>query len=252
VTLELSVAWAVGLSLAVGRAAALVATCSFVPRSIPAQGRNALALALGLLVSQPVATADWSSADLVTAAVVNLILGGILGWFLGLLLGLFQVAGTVVDIATGLTLGSVFDPDTGTSPGAFARLFSLAGQTLVMALGGLLLLAQVLWTSTQVIALDGRLSSLDALGPFAVERVSDLFRRGVEVSLPIAALLFIGELSFGLLSRLAPQLNTFLVMLPAKSLLVLLVLGSTVVTFPRVADGVIAGGVDAVSRLLGG
>jgi flagellar biosynthetic protein FliR len=252
VTLEISVAWAIGLSLAVARSSALVAFCAFVPRTIPKLGRTSLALALGLLVAQPVVATEWTSADLVVASVINVTLGAVLGWFLGLLLGLFQVAGTVIDTASAVTIGSVFDPDSGVSPGPIARLFSLAGQTLVIAMGGLLLLAQVLWGSTQVVALNGTLSSLAELGPLAVEQVELMFRQGVELSLPIAAMLFIGELSFGLLSRLAPQLNTFLVMLPAKSLLVILLLGSVCVLFPRYADQVLGGGAETISRLLGG
>lgn len=249
--LDVSVTWAIGLALAVTRCGAFVGTCAFVPRTIPALGRTALALAFGLLVAQPVGTVDASTAELVTAAFVNLVLGGVLGWFVGLAVFAFQVAGGVVDAASGVSLGAVFDPDSHTTPGPFARFFTLGGQTLVIALGGFTVIAQVLWTSTRVVALDGRLGNLQPLGAAASDSVSTMYLHGVELALPIAAVLFVGELAFGLLSRLAPQLNAFLLGLPLKTLVTLAMLGSVAVLFPRVADRALATGVDTAARLLG-
>ncbi len=250
--LSVSTSWAIGLALAVTRAAAFVAMCSFVPRSIPSMGRSAFAIALGLLVCEPISAPDASAAHLAVLAAVNVLIGGILGWFLGLASHLFQVAGTVVDTASGITLGAVFDPDSGTTPGPLARFFTLGAQTLIIALGGLSVMAQVLWLSTRAIPLDGSLGELSPLGAEASDRLSALFQRGVELALPIAAVLFVGELAFGMLSRMAPQINTFLMGLPLKTLIVLSMLGSACVLFPRFADQAIASGVDSVTRLLGG
>lgn len=249
--LDVSAAWAIGLALAVTRASAFVALCAFVPRTIPALGRTALGLAFGVLVAEPIGQVSAPTDQLVTAAVVNLVVGGVLGWFLGLAIHLFQVAGSVVDTTSAVSLGAVFDPDSQTTPGPFARFFQLGGQALVMALGGLTVMAQALWLSTRVVALDGRLGDLRPLGEAASDSVSSLYLQGVELALPIAAVLFVGELAFGLLSRLSPQINTFLVGLPLKTLVTIAMLGSAAVLFPRFADKALAAGVDAAARLLG-
>jgi flagellar biosynthetic protein FliR len=106
--------------------------------------------------------------------------------------------------------------------------------------------------STKVVALDGHLASLKLLGSAATGQVDEMFRRGVEIALPVAAVLFVSELAFGLLSRLAPQINMFLIALPVKTMMVLSMLGTACVLFPRYADQAIAGGLDNVARLLGG
>jgi flagellar biosynthetic protein FliR len=249
--LDISAAWAIGMALAVTRASAFVSLCAFVPRTIPALGRTALALAFGLLIAQPVGQVGSTAGELITAAFVNVVLGGVLGWFLGLAINLFQVAGSIVDTTSGVTLGAVFDPDSQTTPGPFSRFFTLGGQALVMALGGLTVMAQGLWLSTRVVALDGNLGNLRPLGPAATDSLSSFYLHGVELALPIASVLFVGELAFGLLSRMAPQINTFLIGLPLKTLVSLAMLSSAAVMFPRFADRALASGVDAVTQLLG-
>ena len=250
--LEMSVTWGVGLALAVARAAALVGLCGFVPRTIPRPGRTALAIALGLVIAQPIGSPQISAADLATAAFTNVTLGAILGWFLGLAASLFQVAGTTIDLSSGISLGSVFDPDSGNTPGPFSHFYTLAAHTLIIAGGGLLAITQVLWYSTKVIALDGHLGGLGMLGDVATSRVDAMFRHGVELALPVAAVLFVSELAFGLLSRLAPQINMFLIALPMKSLMALSMLGTACVLFPRFADQAVTTGLDTTRRLLGG
>lgn len=250
--LDISVAWAVGLSLAVSRAAAFVGFCSFVSRTIPVAGRNALGLALGLLIAVPVPVAvDAGASDLIVSSVVNITLGAVMGWFLGLPLFLFQAAGTVLDTASGLSIGAVFDPDSGTSPGPMARAYTFTGQALVVAVGGLMVMAQLLWYSTKAVALDGSIGSMSGLGSLATDGVDLLMRRGVELAMPILSVLFVGELAFGLLSRMAPQINTFLVGLPLKTVLTLSMLGSGAVIFPHYVDELIATGTDSVLKLLG-
>ncbi|MBI4885071.1 MAG: flagellar biosynthetic protein FliR [Actinobacteria bacterium] len=250
--LQISITWGVGLALAVARSGAMVASCGFVPRSIPGGGRTALAIALGILVSQPIASPDISTADLAVAAFTNVTVGAVLGWFLGLALAVFQVAGTAVDLTSGVSLGSVFDPDAGTTPGAFAHFYNLGAQTLIIAAGGLLVIANLLWLSTKAIALDGHLGNLGPLGAAATDRVDSVFRHGVELALPIIAVLFVAELTFGLLSRLAPQINMFLIALPVKSLMAISLLGTASALFPRFANQSVRDGVDATIRLLGG
>jgi len=249
-TLDMSVAWVLGLALAVARSASFVAFCAFVPRTIPKLGRTSLALAVGLLIAQPVTSANIDSANLVVLAFTNIVLGSVLGWFFGLFAFTFQVAGTVIDLSSGISLGSVFDPDAGSTPGPLSRFYTLSAQALIIAAGGIAVLIQVIWASTKVVALDGHLSGLGFLGTEATNQVSELFRVGVELSLPIAAVLFVAEIAFGLLSRLAPQINMFLIALPVKTLMSLAMLGTACAVFPRYADNAIHTGLASVSRML--
>lgn len=251
--LNLSVAWAMGLALAVARAGAFVAFCAFIPRSVPPQGRATLAIALGLFIATPVVTpTDLQMDDLVVNTVINITVGALIGWILGTPVHLFQVAGSVLDNVSGITVGSLFDPESGTTPGPIARAYTLTAGTIIMATGGLTIVTQVLWATTRVVALDGRMGSIAGVNEVVLDQVSELFRRGIELAMPIAAVLFVGELAFGLLGRMVPQLNMFLVGLPLKTLLTISMLGTASVLFPRFVDQLVASGTDTAIRLLGG
>ncbi|MEZ5218334.1 MAG: flagellar biosynthetic protein FliR [Ilumatobacteraceae bacterium] len=251
--LDLSVDWALGLSLAVARSSAFIGLCPWVPRTIPSMGRTSLALALGLFIAGPIGlSVDASTGDLLTAAFVNVSLGALLGWMIGIPLQAFQVAGGVIDAASGISMGSVFDPDAGTSPGPISRAYTLTAQALLIGGGGLLVLTQVLWFSTQVIALDGRLGSMAGVSDAAIDTVNRLMAQGLQIALPIVAVLFLGELAFGLLNRLAPQFNMFLIGVPLKTLLTLSMLGTAATVFPRHVDRLVSTGTETVLQLLGG
>jgi flagellar biosynthetic protein FliR len=251
VNIQISVAWALGIALAIARSGAFIALCAFVPRSIPRMARGTLAIAIGVLIASPVQDANMGAGELAVNAFTNLVLGAVLGWFLGLAVAAFEVAGTLVDLGSGVTLGSVFDPETGGTPGPFTRFYTVAVQALIVAGGGLMLVTQILWASTKAVALDGRLVGLRALGPAAADRFSEMFRFGVQLALPVVALLFVAELAFGLLSRMAPQINMFLIALPVKTLLAIALLGTAAAMFPAAVDQVFRSGVDSLTRFIG-
>ncbi len=252
--LDISVSWAVGLSLAVSPRRCLrrvlPVRVTFDPRrwaATPLPSHSASSSRTPV----PVAI-DAGASDLIVSSVVNITLGAVMGWFLGLPLFLFQAAGTVLDTASGLSIGAVFDPDSGTSPGPIARAYTFTGQALVVAVGGLMVMAQLLWYSTKAVALDGSIGTMSGLGSLATDGVDLMLRRGVELALPILSVLFVGEVAFGLLSRMAPQINTFLVGLPLKAVLTLSMLGTAALAFPRYVDELLATGTDSVLKLLGG
>ncbi len=150
----------------------------------------------------------------------------------------------------GTTAGAVFSHETGSSEGPIARFSSLAGHALLVSLGGLTLVAQVLAASTSAIALDGHVGLSSVLGSLATSRSTALLRTGVELALPVGAVMFTLEIAFGVLSRFVPQLNPFLVGLPVKMLAMFLVLGGFAVTFPAYADNVLAGAVSTARDVL--
>jgi flagellar biosynthetic protein FliR len=240
---NVSVGWAMALALAMARTGAFVAACGLVPRSMPKIVRGGFAVALALLIAEPMPGLSLDTTDIVVYIATNAFIGFVLGWLVGLLTYVFDVAGSIVDFMSGTTAGAVFSHETGSSEGPISRFTSLAGHTLLMSLGGLTLVAQVLAASKSAIALDGHIGLSSQLGSLATARGTSLLRTAVELALPVGAVMFTLEIAFGVLSRFVPQLNPFLVGLPVKMLAIFLVLGGFAVTFPAYADNVLAGAV---------
>ena len=248
-TFDIPIGWALGLALGTVRAGAFVAAGGLIPKSIPRAVRAAPAIAFGVMIGHPLSP-DLDMGHLIALAVMNAFVGFSLGWLLGLALQPFQMAGSMLDLASGLTVGSLFDKETMSSPGPVARIIEQAGMTLIIVAGGMGVAAKVLAASIQAVALDGSLHAATIVGPVAGRAVSRVARAGLELALPIVAVLFLLEITLGLVSRVAPQTNAFLLGLPVKLLTTFLLLGGLIAVFPATADRTVADAVATVRTVL--
>ncbi len=239
VLLSIDSGWAAGLVLAIARVAAFVVSSPIMARAFPPLGRFAFTIAIGAALTRPVASAE-SLWVLLSAAVVNLVVGFVLGWLTGAVFNLFAVAGGVVDFGSGLAVSQVFDPGTGAQAAVFTRWLPLSGLAVFMVTGGLPVIVAGLYASLRAVPLDGALAVNSDLGAYAIAQVSQLFVLGIELALPLAATLLVIEVLLGLMTRFAPQVNAFLLGLPAKIWATLTVLSVVILRFPAVTTNVIA------------
>lgn len=253
VDIPVDTAWAVGFLLAMIRVATFAVTSPIIGRSIPAVGRLAFALAVTIAMARPVAGIV-DIGDLVAAAGMNALVGGALGWVTGLILQLFTSAGGIIDLISGLSVATVFDPMQGDQGGVFGRMFHLTAVTMFLVAGGMGLLVGGLVTSASLLPLDAALAPRAGLTGFVVDTVTLMVRRAVELALPIMGVLLMLELALGLASRFAPQANIFLLGLPAKLLAAITVVSASWVLFPDAmsdAQATVARSMEVVLRGLG-
>ena len=246
---DLPIDWALGLALGTVRTGAFVAAGGLIPRSMPRTVRATPAIAFGILIGRPLTTQP-DVAHLVTLAVMNAFIGFSLGWLLGLALQRFQTAGAFIDVTSGLTIGSVFDRETMNTQGAISRIVDHAAMTLVIIGGGLGMAAKVVVASVQAVPLDGSLHSAAIVGPVAGRALSTVVRAGLELALPVVGVLFLIELTLGLVARAAPQMNAFLLGMPVKILTTMMLVGGLVVVFPANAQRAVADAVASVRTVL--
>lgn len=254
VELPVDAAWAVGFVLAASRIAAFSLASPVTGRTIPATGRLAFTVAVALAMTRPV-PGSFELGDLVAAAVVNVLIGAAMGFVSGLVLQLFTSAGGIIDLVSGLSVATVFDPMQGDQGGVFSRMFHLTAITLFVVTGGLGLLVTGLVASTRALPLDASLAPRVGLVGLVVATVSQVMRSAVELALPVMGVLMMMELTLGLASRFAPQANVFLLGLPAKVFAAITVVGSAWVLFPDAmsnAEVLVARNLEAVIRGLGG
>ena len=245
--------WAVGIVLALTRAAAFAVTSPIIGRAIPATGRLAFVLAVALGMADRVEGVT-EFGDLVAAAAVNAAIGGALGFVTGIVLHLFTAAGGIVDVVSGLSLATVFDPMQGDQGGVFGRLFHLTAVTMFLVGGGLVLLVGGLVGSTRILPLGAALAPQPGLTGIVVELVAQMVRSAVELALPVVGILLMLELALGLASRFAPQANVFLLGMPAKIFAAITVVGASWVLFPdavTAAELVVSRSFEAVLHGLG-
>ena len=229
--------WVLGLLLATTRVGAFAVASPQLGAVIPTPAKLALTTAVGFFLVAPV-TGELTLARIVAMAVVNAGMGMVMGWLLGALFHMFAVAGTIIDATAGTSIASIVDPTRGEQGAVFSRLFQVGGLALFYAVGGLSLLVTALVWSVRAVPLGGA-PTLDggALADAATTLTSRLMIAGLEIAMPMLAILLLTEVVLGLAARFAPTANVFLLGLPAKVWLALAMSGMSVALFPEAIDG---------------
>ena len=127
-----------------------------------------------------------------------------------------ELAGRVISIQLGLSLGSVFSPTQEQASTAIDPFFSVLAGLLFLAMGLHLAIIRVLANSFVAYPVGaGWPADLPVMGSHTIALAMEL---GVRVAMPVALVLLLVELSVALLARAIPQINVFILGLPLKML----------------------------------
>jgi flagellar biosynthetic protein FliR len=145
---------------------------------------------------------------------------------LAVLMGAVESAGSVMDVLSGFSYGSLINPMNGQESAVMTRLYSLVGTMIFLVINGDAWTLRGLDRTFQLVPLTSapRLSSL--LGG-AEQVFGTVFTAALEVAAPVVVALLITDVAFGVVSRVVPQLNVFAVGFPTKVAVVLLVAGAS-------------------------
>ncbi len=199
----------------------------FGDRSIPFQIRIMLALMLTFIifpflkvpafaVTSPFILAFYSSMEFV--------LGLTIGFMITLVFSGFSLAGQVAGYQMGLAIANVFDPSTMNRQSIVSSLLFWAAMMVFFVSNMHLVLIRAIVESFHRIPLFLQFS-VDALKVMDINRIfSTLFVVSVQIGSPIIFTLLFVMVSLGLITRLIPQMNIFIVGIPLQILVGFLVL----------------------------
>jgi flagellar biosynthetic protein FliR len=234
---QLSLEALVAFLLAMVRTVAWLTTAPpFAGAVLSARIRVGLAVGLAWLMADriPMAEVDLSIGSLVFAIGYQVFVGVALGFVIRLYFVAFEVAGSFIDFASGLSIGAVYDPLSGSQNAPIARFYGLMATVLLFVGGGHLLILNGYMRSFDAAPLSG--PTLDQLGSVLVGGLGVFFVAALEIAFPIAAVLLITEIGLALLARAAPQANVLMLGLTAKALVLVLLLGTALAVLPWAVD----------------
>jgi flagellar biosynthetic protein FliR len=249
--LVLDTAWIAGLLLALCRTAGFAAASPLVARVLPPVGRVLFALAAAVFLAEPVPS-EPTLPQLLGWASANVAVGLVLAFVSGIALWSFGVAGEALDVNSGFAVGRVLDPLGQHEVGVLARLFQMTAFALLLGAGGDRLLLTGLARSVDVLPLAGAPSMPSGIGDLVLAGISDLMLAGLELAAPALASLMLAEVALAVAARFAPQANVFLLGLPAKIALTLVLLGVVLATFPGAVQDALARALQAFGWTLRG
>lgn len=140
------------------------------------------------------------------------------GFILQMLFSIVMFAGQAIAYSMGLGFASLVDPTTGVQVPVVAQLFVISSSLVFLAVDGHLLLIEMLVQSfhTVPVAMLG-MEKLDLWR--LILWSSQIFADGLLLALPLMATLLFVNVSFGVVSKAAPQLQIFGVGFPITLML---------------------------------
>lgn len=223
----------------------------FNTRAMPSQAKALFAMVLTIALMPTIREdigPDPSFALLIGGALSELVIGAALGFLVSLVFSAVQIAGDLIDLASGFALQPAFDPQAMTMHSAIGKFHSLMATTLLFTSGAHLMLVRGFVQSYDALPLGGGLPT-DDLGPMLIHGISTMFLSALQIAGPMIAVLFLTDMALALLSKAAPGLNVFQVGLPLKMMMVLGLLALTIPLLPAAIEALITEGIRMMLHL---
>ena len=198
---------------------------------VPMRVRLGLAVVITLVVAPllpAVPQVDAFSFDAFYITLQQIFIGSLFGFMFVLFMEVFVVAGQMIAMQMGLGFASMVDPSNGVSVTILSQIYLVAVTLIFLSMNGHLVMLEVMvesfkaWPIAVKILGEGGFG-VDLLWEMIL-RISWLFVSALLVALPIVTAVLIVNLSFGIMTRAAPQMNVFSLGFPIGILFGLLII----------------------------
>ncbi|WP_433371145.1 flagellar biosynthetic protein FliR [Actinoplanes sp. CA-142083] len=221
----------------------------FIPGTVKALLSVGLTLPLAPYLRGTVPSLE--TADIVASAALQVFVGAALGFITALLFAAIQAAGDLLDLFGGFTLAMGYDPLSLNQSSVFGRFYNLVAVTILFATDGHQVILRGFLQSFRTMPLNLSFD-LATFSQLLLKGIGEMFLAALQIAGPLVVVLFLTDVAFGLLNRVAPALNAFQLGFPAKIFLVLLLSGIAITTLPPVIETLVDRSVTAVLKLTGG
>ena len=139
---------------------------------------------------------------------VEFFLGALIGFTMTLIIHGVEYAGSIMDNQAGLSVASMLDPSTGQNAALLEQLLKLIVLIIFLSLEGHLVVLSILFQSYDLFPVGQPLDLTHGLR-LVITFAKDLFLIGFKLASPIIIVVFFIDFCFGLLNRVAEQVNVF-------------------------------------------
>jgi flagellar biosynthetic protein FliR len=197
----------------------------FGRNSVPSIMKVGLSLALAMFAVFELGTTqviNYTAIEFIGAMLQGFIIGIVIGFIMTLFLSVFQLGGEVIDMQMGLSMASMYDPATKANISVTGNLLTSMYVLIFFISNAHLALFTVVIKSFQVIPLGiGQVS--DQVAVFFIELMYYIFLYAVQLAIPIIVTEIIAEFAVGILMRLVPNINVFVINIQIKVIIGLIV-----------------------------
>ena len=223
----------------------------FSTAAFPVRARIGLAFLVALcaqasLQGQPTVPLD--SLAMLGTLVQQVGIGMAIGFTVRLVFTTIELAGELVGLQMGLNFASFFDPMSSGQLSAVGSFMNNIAMLLFVAINGHLTILMAVMKSFDAFPIGGSL--FDALARAQIWQLGgDLFAGALWIALPMTALLLFANLTMGVISRVAPQMNIYAIGFPVT---LVAGLAGLALTLPMMEQPLVSLMEQMMGRLAGG
>lgn len=159
--------------------------------------------------------------------IVNeVLLGALIGLIARFIFTSVQFGGRIIGFQMGFSMAQVVDPQNGGQTSLISQFQNVFAIFIFLSLNGHHMFLQAAVHSYEFLP-PGNLNFTGEAIPYLIELSSRMFQLSVQFSAPVIILLLLSSFSLGLISRIFPQLNVFLLSFPLNISISFIVIGLT-------------------------
>lgn len=210
-------------------ASMLMVMAVFGANTTPARVRLLLALALTVAIAPvlpPMPGVDLFSLAAVFITTQQILIGTAMGFVTLLIMQTFVLTGQIIGMQTSLGFASMVDPSSGQQTPVIGNFFLLLTTMLFLAVDGHLVMIRMLVASFETLPVSSEGIKIANYRTLA-EWGSYMFGAALTMSISAIIALLTVNLSFGVMTRAAPQLNIFAIGFPVTMIGGLIILWLT-------------------------
>ncbi len=183
----------------------------------PGRVKTAMVVAISLtlfpLMADAVPEVSFAPVSFLLLILSELLLGLLLGLIARLIFTAVEFGATVIGYQMGFAAANVFDPQSERQVALISQFQNIFAILIFLAVNGHYLFLQTAIRSYELLP-PGRLNLSGEAVPYLMQLSSHMFTIGVQFSAPVLAVLLLSGLILGILARVFPQLNVFLISFP--------------------------------------
>ncbi|WP_097460338.1 flagellar biosynthetic protein FliR [Mangrovitalea sediminis] len=178
---------------------------------VPMRVRVGLALLITILIQPMIGAVPKVDALSLAATVITLqqiLIGTAMGFAVLMLFQLFVIAGQMMAMQMGLGFASMVDPTNGISVPAVSQFYLISITLLYLAMNGHLVVFDVFLESFRTMPISESGLGTNHLWEL-VHHITWMFSAALLLALPAITAVMIVNISFGVMTKAAPQMNLF-------------------------------------------
>lgn len=234
------------------RILALIASAPILGNpSLPVRTKLGLAVLITILVAPSLDSlpqVDPSSGEGLLILAQQVIIGSAIGFTMRVIFVAVEAAGEIIGLQMGLGFATIVDPQSTSQVPLIGRFLGLIASLAFLAIDGHLIMIALITQSFTTLPIGT--TGLSAISFSHIAHWGqEIFLSGLQLSLPVLAALLITNITLGVLSRAAPQLNIFAVGFPLALAVGWLVLALAIPYFAPVLERMIYDGFNMMMEI---